>query len=367
MIYIAYFIFGFAVVQLLVAFVNLVFSQKFPKTNTDFNGLVSILIPARNEEKNIGNLLTDIQNQDYQNIEILVFNDLSTDRTAEIVSEYSKLDNRIKLIHSSGLPDGWLGKNYACHTLSHHAKGKYFLFLDADVQISNNIVINTIGLSKKYNLGLLSIFPKQIMISKGEQISVPVMNYILLSLLPLILVRKLNFPSLAAANGQFMLFDSAKYLQFLPHEKMKANKVEDIEIARFYKKNNIKIAVLTGNNTITCRMYHDFSDASNGFSKNVINFFGNSFVMASLFWFITTFGFLFVLFSSSTNAFLFYILIILITRILISIISQQNILQNILFLIPQQFALGLFIYKAIINLFKKQHQWKGRNISLLSS
>ncbi len=363
MIYIAYFTFGFAVVQLLVAFVNLIFSQKFPITKTVFNGLVSILIPTRNEEKNIGNLLTDIQNQDYQNIEILVFNDLSTDRTAEIVSEYSKLDNRIKLIHSSGLPDGWLGKNYACHNLSHHANGAYFLFLDADVQISNDIIINSIGLSKRHNLGLLSIFPKQMMITKGEQISVPVMNYILLSLLPLILVRKLNFPSLAAANGQFMLFDSVKYLEYLPHEKMKANKVEDIEIARFYKQNKIKIAVLTGNDTITCRMYNSFSDAANGFSKNVVNFFGNSFALATIFWLITTFGFLVVLFNLSTNTFLFYILILLITRILISVSSQQNILQNIIFLIPQQFALGLFIYKAIINKLKNQHQWKGRNIS----
>ncbi len=364
MIYLAYFIFGFAFAQLLVAHVNLVFRPNFTKSKPDFNALVSILIPARNEEKNIGNLLKDLQNQDYQNIEIIVFNDLSTDKTAEIVSEYSNLDSRIKLINSSGLPNGWLGKNYACHNLSHHAKGAYFLFLDADVQICKDIVINTIGMAKKHNLGLLSIFPKQIMITKGEQISVPVMNYILLSLLPLILVRKLKFPSLAAANGQFMLFESAKYLEYLPHEKMKANKVEDIEIARFYKQNNIKIAVLTGNDTITCRMYNSFSDAANGFSKNVVNFFGNSFAMATIFWIITTFGFLVVLFNLSTNTFIFYILISLITRILISVISRQNILQNIIFIIPQQFAMGLFIYKAIINKFKKQHQWKGRNISL---
>jgi len=236
MTFLAYIIIGFTVIQLLIVVVNLIFNQLIMNSNIHFNGCVSVLIPARDEEKNIANLLNDLQNQEYQNIEIIVFNDQSTDKTAEIVNTKSKTDKRIKLINSNVLPDGWLGKNYACHSLSQYAKGEYLLFLDADVRIKKDIITKTVQFSKNHNLGLLSIFPKQIMFTLGEQITVPNMNFILLSLLPLILVRKSKFPSLAAANGQFMLFNTDTYRKIMPHEKMKTNKVEDIEIARYYKK-----------------------------------------------------------------------------------------------------------------------------------
>ncbi|MHC1705060.1 MAG: glycosyltransferase family 2 protein [Tenuifilaceae bacterium] len=363
MIYLAYFILAFSVIQLLVAIVNLLFPQHFTKDRTNYNELVSVLIPARNEEKNIENILCDLQNQDYQNIEIVVFNDQSTDNTEEIVKKFTNSDSRIKLINSNGLPEGWLGKNYACYSLSKHAKGIFLLFLDADVRINNDIIINTISHSVKHNLGLLSIFPKQIMMTLGERITVPNMNYILLSLLPLILVRKAKYQSLSAANGQFMLFNSKNYFDVNPHELMKANKVEDIEIARYFKKNNISIACLTGDDTIKCRMYDGFCESVNGFSKNVINFFGNSFIIAILFWIATTFGFISVYFGLKPDIFIFYFLTIIVTRVIISLASKQNILLNIILIIPQQITLGLFIYKAFQNKIKKQYQWKGRNIS----
>jgi len=82
----AWFIFAFASLQFLVALVNLIFIQKLSKNKFRLNELVSVLIPARNEEKNIALLLTDLVSHDFQNIEILVFNDQSTDKTAEIVA-----------------------------------------------------------------------------------------------------------------------------------------------------------------------------------------------------------------------------------------------------------------------------------------
>jgi glycosyltransferase involved in cell wall biosynthesis len=363
MIYIAYFIFGFSALQLLLAFVNLVFNQSFPKTKISSLPLVSILIPARNEEKNIGSLLTDLHKQDYQNLEIIVFNDESTDKTAEIVNDFIHRDSRIQMMNSTGLPIWWLGKNYACHAMALKAKGEYFLFLDADVRIGNEIIKNTIGLARKFNLGLISIFPMQIMKSIGEWISVPVMNYILLTLLPLVLVRKAGFPSLAAANGQFMLFEAKKYSENQPHEKMKANKVEDIEIARFYKRQKIKVACLLGDSSIRCRMYQAYNEAVNGFSKNVINFFGNSNLFAIIFWLLTSFGFVAVLFSISAKAMLIHLIIIFSTKILVSIASRQNVFYNLAWFIPQQVSLGIFIYTAIGNTLKKQYEWKGRNIS----
>jgi glycosyltransferase involved in cell wall biosynthesis len=362
-IYLAYISILFSAAQLLVALTNLLFRQPFPVKNSAFNGLVSVLIPARNEEKSIGRILYDLRQQDYRNIEIIVFNDLSVDKTAEIVSAHSDTDNRIRLINSVGLPDGWLGKNYACHTLSEFAKGDYLLFLDADVNLKKDIIIKSITLCEKFKLGLLSIFPTQIMITLGERITVPNMNYILLSLLPLILIRKSGYWSLAAANGQFMFFSSAQYRKLSPHKKVKAHKVEDIEIARYFKQHRIKIACITGISNIKCRMYEGFGEAVNGFSRNVITFFGDSFLVAALFWIFTTLGFVVVFITLNFSLIVLYLTIVILTRVIVSVISKQNILLNLVFIIPQQLALGLFIYKSITSKYKNQYQWKGRSIS----
>jgi glycosyltransferase involved in cell wall biosynthesis len=231
-------IIGFAAIQLIVAFVNVVSQPRFHK-KSDADDLVSVLIPARNEEQNISNLLTDLQHQTYKNLEILVFDDQSTDRTAELVSDMAKYDNRIRLITSTGLPESWLGKNYACHSLAQQASGKYLLFLDADVRAEQLLISRTIRYSKKRKMKLLSIFPTQKMHSMGEKAVVPIMNYILLTLLPLVLVLRSKFSSLAAANGQFMLFEAKAYKKLNPHELLKAEKVEDIKIAQLFKKQHL--------------------------------------------------------------------------------------------------------------------------------
>jgi glycosyltransferase involved in cell wall biosynthesis len=362
MIILAYIILAFTLIQMLVALANLISETSLPGSGAISSELVSVLIPARNEENNIGNILQDLINQDYFNIEVIVFDDQSEDKTQDIIKKYASTDNRIKLVCSEVLPEGWLGKNHACHSLSKHSKGEYLLFLDADVRIRNNTIGKAVSYSKKYDLNLISIFPKQIIRSPGERITVPNMNYILLSLLPLILVRKLKFPSLSAANGQFMFFKAGTYHSIEPHKLMRNNKVEDISIARYMKQKRYKISCLVGDDNINCRMYTGFNDAIIGFSKNVNAFFGNSFLLAVMFWLITTFGFLAALPFLSKGLFAAYLAAYLLTRIFISLSSHQNIFYNLVFIIPLQISMGLFIYKAFINKFYRKYQWKGRSI-----
>ena len=361
--YLAFFILFFTMLQLLVSLSNLFWGKFRFKSQTNPEIPVSVMIPARNEEKNIGNILNDLLKQDYTNIEIMVFDDQSDDRTAGMVDEFSKKDNRIVLMKSEGLPVGWIGKNYACHTMASVAKGTYYLFLDADVRISINLIKNTVLYAEKYKTGLLSLFPKQILLSPAEWITVPVMNYILLSLLPLVFVRKSSYVSLAAANGQFMLFDSHVYNKYRPHEKFRKNMVEDIQTARYLKRNKVSIACFAGNHSVMCRMYCSFKEAVSGFSKNIVTYFGNSFLLALLFWIFTSFGFLVIIFGLSFSVFLLYIVSLLTIRIIVSYISEQNVFRNLLYFIPQQLVMGIFIYKALINKLKKQYNWKERIIS----
>ncbi len=363
MLSLAIVVISFTLLQFTVAAFNLVFKPDLHNYELKENFLISVLIPARNEANNIGIILNDLITQSYANIEIIVFDDLSEDRTPLVVEEMAQADGRIKLIKSDKLPDGWLGKNFGCHSLSLQAKGDYLLFLDADVRIGDDILQRTAAYAEKFKLGLLSVFPDQLIVTRGEKMTVPIMNYILLSLLPLPLVLGSGFPSLAAANGQFMLFKNQVYKKLLPHEFARKNKVEDILIARYFKQNRIPVACLTGNESVQCRMYRGFDEAVNGFSKNITAFFGNSFLLATLFWLITTLGFIPVFISFSLNISLPYFVIFLVTRIFVSLSSNQNIATNILCLVPQQLTMGLIVYKAFINKFFYQFQWKGRDIT----
>ncbi|MHB1253047.1 MAG: glycosyltransferase family 2 protein, partial [Candidatus Humimicrobiaceae bacterium] len=105
---------------------------KLPESILKSPPLVSVLIPARNEEKNIRRILNSMIKQDYPNLEILVLDDGSTDETSQIVEKFAEKDSRVRLIKGGPLPKGWKGKCYACHQLSKVAKGEYFVFTDAD-------------------------------------------------------------------------------------------------------------------------------------------------------------------------------------------------------------------------------------------
>jgi glycosyltransferase involved in cell wall biosynthesis len=348
--------------QLFVAIINLFFRQDLPSPDSGCERLVSVLIPARNEEKNIGSLLSDLVQQDHPDMEMLVYDDFSADKTSLIVSEWILKDGRIRLIPAVTLPDGWTGKNYACHMLSKAARGDCLLFLDADVRLDKDVITRAVAFYDKFKPGLLSVFPDQVMITTGEKIIVPNMHFILLSLLPLIMVWKSAYPSLAAANGQFMLFDAARYHKLLPHEKVRGKMVEDIEIARYLKRENIRVACTAGIQGTQCRMYSGFNEAVEGFSRNVFAYFGNSFILAFLFWFFTTFGIVFIIAALSLAMIMVYIALIIITRVIVSLTGRQNVLQNLILFIPQQLALGLIIYRSLIKKLKGEHRWKGRKI-----
>lgn len=353
----------FYTLQFLIATVNYLFAEKLSEEYTNESPLVSILVPARNEEKNIKNLITAIEEQNYANYELIIADDNSDDKTAEFIKAHASTNPKISLISIEKLPMGWLGKNLACHTLSQHASGDFLLFIDADVKLEHSVVSRALAYMSKRKLGLVSIFPMQEMAKSSEYLTIPIMNYILLSLLPLPLVRISRFKSLSAANGQFMLFDTKVYKSIEPHKAIKNNKVEDIAIARLLKQNKTKVACLANERQVKCNMYSGFSEAIQGFSKNIVAYFGNSFLLGFVFWILSTFGLLWLIVFLPNISWLIVLLSILITRLLISIQSNQNGMKNMLLHFPQQFMIGYLLLLSTIYKLRKQYQWKGRNIS----
>lgn len=353
----------FFTLRFLVSAVNVLFIPVLKNGRIHYKPKVSVLIPARNEENNIQNILNDLLSQDYKNIEVIIFNDQSTDRTAELIKPYTISDKRFRLINSEGLPEGWLGKNYGCFRLSQIATGDYLLFLDADVRVGTGLIESALAQTKKYQLKLLSIFPKQEMLTTGEKITVPVMNIILLSLLPMILTRESKRPSLAAANGQFMLFEREAYMQVQPHKQLKKERVEDISTARLYKKKGLKIECMTGNDSIRCRMYRGTGEAVRGFSRNIAEFFGGSHLIAFLYWLTGTFGIFTVIFYLPGIFTLITIALITLITIFVSRASLQPAMQNIILSIPQQLVTGAILFQSMKNKLLKQSRWKERDIT----
>lgn len=364
MIYIGYFFLFFILLRFSVSFVNLISKiYLYPVTHLDEYPKVSILIPARNEESNLKLLLSDISHLSYLNCEVLVYDDCSTDNTSLVVKNYISTNKAIRLIDGESLPKRWLGKNFACYNLALQATGTYLLFLDADVRIGSNLIERVLSTMQKQNLKLLSVFPKQIIDNKGTWQVVPLMNWILLSLLPLILVRLSGWTSFAAANGQFMLFETNTYRQLDPHKEFRLSKVEDIDICRYYKKKKMRVATLLGDNDIQCKMYNSKNESIEGFAKNVFAFFGNSIVATILFALVTSISPLFLFLFINTEPTLFYIAMVILIRICVSLTSKQSPLKNLRYMLAQHYAFLRIIYQALVHRKNKSLEWKGRKIN----
>jgi len=266
------------IIILVVTLINLIFGPRLQHKPFDITNypLVSILIPARNEEHNIARCITSMLNQDYPNFEIIVLNDNSTDRTGEIIESYSREDNKVKYIHGKKLPGGWTGKNWACHQLSQNASGDILIFTDSDNTHEEFAITNTISYFQKYNLGMFSAFPQQKTVSLGEKLIVPIIDLFVYSTLPLWATYFFNNPSLAAANGQWITFTRDAYDLIGGHLAIKNILVEDTTLNRLAKTLKIKTLTAIGTNAVYCRMYANWNEVWGGFSRHYYGLAGNN-------------------------------------------------------------------------------------------
>jgi chlorobactene glucosyltransferase len=329
----------------------------------NFDQRLSICIPVRNEERNIRECLFSILDQSYKNFEALILNDQSHDDTAEIVKEIALSDSRVKLIEGETLPDGWLGKNWACHQLAGHASGRLLLFVDADVRFDQNAILSALGMFIQKRVKMLSVFPTQIIRYWRPRLLVPSMNWLLLTFLPLRKVYSGKSKSFVAANGQFILIEKSIYEEIGGHERLKSEIVEDMELARSLKSAGHKMITALGHDTLSCEMYNSFKQSFKGFSKNFYPGFNINPYLFIIFMLCIQ-----LIFFSPTvlwvfnMSFLYILPFIILSRILIARMSKQDAFSNIL-LHPAQIFLILFV--GIYSVFVTQSgrvKWKGREI-----
>src|SRR6266568_6552653 len=226
--------------------------------------VVSIIVPARNEEACLGTCLESLIAQTGIALEIIVVDDDSTDRTAEIARSFRGAHG----IEAGPLPDNWTGKNNAMAAGAKIAKGKWLLFTDADTVHKPGSLARAVAEAEQHGAALLSYSPEQEVHSFWEKAVMPVIFAELAATYP---PEAVNDPasSIAAANGQYLLISREAYDAVGGHTKTASDLLEDVAMARLVKSSGRKIFFRYGGDAVRTRMYRSFAGLREGWMKNL--------------------------------------------------------------------------------------------------
>lgn len=265
----------FLAVILIVALTNLRYMRALGSHGSSVEGpCVSVLVPARDEEDNIERCVLSLLAQEYGDFEVLVLDDRSTDRTGEILLSLSRSHPRLRVITGEPLPDGWIGKHWACSKLAEAAHGDLLLFTDADTRHAPETLRCAVADLEAESLDLITAFPREEVVTLGEKVTVPILGFSMMAFMPLGLAYRLKSPGLAAAVGQFMLFRREAYEAVGGHEAVREYVSDDFALARNIKAGGFRWRFYEARRYISCRMYRDFREAFTGLSKNLFSAFG---------------------------------------------------------------------------------------------
>ncbi|MDB5035849.1 MAG: hypothetical protein JWQ98_3090 [Chlorobi bacterium] len=244
---------------------------------------VSVLVPARNEERSIERCVRSLLAQEYPAMEVIVLNDDSSDATGKILATIARDDSRLKMIDGATLPAGWIGKNWACHQLSRAADGDWLFFTDADTCHAPQSIRAAVALAERRNLALLSGVPLQRMEGFWERAIIPMTQFLYFAWLPNRWITERRNPKFSAANGQLLMIRRDAYDAIGGHAGCRRNLVEDILLGRTAKERGFRTALATAVETAECRMYRSLDEIVEGFSKNLFPGLGYSFAALASF------------------------------------------------------------------------------------
>jgi len=257
-------------------------SSAFSSVRRDYTGLksganenliqeaVSVLIPARNEEKNIRATLESVLANRGVKYEVIVLDDHSTDRTAEIVREFAEQDSRVRLEYAPPLPSGWCGKQHACHVLARQAHDSWLVFMDADVRLAPDALCRMAAfmIASDRQVALSSGVPRQELDTFSERLLIPLIHFVLLGYLPMFMMRWTRRPEFSAGCGQLFIARADAYHQVGGHMQIRATLHDGVKLPRAFRRAGFKTDLFDATDIATCRMYHTNAETWRGLGKN---------------------------------------------------------------------------------------------------
>lgn len=321
---------------------------------------ISVLVPLRNEAHQLPDLLANLKDLGAAVIEVLLYDDASTDQTAAVLAEAQASYPMLQFFRGADLPLGWLGKNHACWQLAQQSQGRWLLFIDADVRLKAHLPSRALQHALTNKLHMLSLFPQQKHDSWGEALWVPLMHQVLLSYLYLPWVQRSNFSSVAAANGQFLLFERDFYFQLGGHAAVANQLPEDVWLARKSKAAGGKVSVLLADEAVQCSMYAHGWAAMRGLWRNVVPAIGKPvYLWIWLFWQLVSLG---ALLFFAPAWMLWGLLLPVLSRIFVLLAAEKKPGQQLVLLLPQLLLWPVWYLVAAIAYQTKQIRWKDRPV-----
>lgn len=229
---------------------------------------VAVLIPARNEEVNIGAALRCVLASEAVDLQVLVLDDDSTDRTADVVRGLVAVDSRVRLVQGSGLPRGWNGKQHACWCLAGESTAPLLVFLDADVRVEPALLARMAAYRHQTGTALVSGFPRLITVTWLEQLLLPLIHFVLLGFLPMGSMRRSTVPSVAAGCGQFMMVERDAYFQSGGHNAIRETMHDGLLLPRTLRRAGFRTDIADITDLASVRMYDSAAKVWQGLAKN---------------------------------------------------------------------------------------------------
>jgi len=312
-----YVILIFLVLRFSVTVFNFLSNPKLGVYGRHFNDRVSILIEAAPDAVGLMELLKTIKEQDYKDIEVIIQQHKNTEPLADLIS-FCVDDQRFRL------------RKQRTGAAEDEATGAYFLFLGTHTIIENGLINSLIYRTKVFNLTLLNIVPTQSITGLFDYCLLPLNNFVLLNLIPLRLVRLFSSPVFSAGTNQCMFFDAAVYKKYEWHRRLKDEMPEALEIVKAVKQESFKAETLVGNNLIYSYVSEDQSDLIQKTGQRLLRNFGNNIFVALLYLLLVVGGPLFLLADYDYRLLILPAGLIFLSRIMISFLSGQNALWNVL-------------------------------------
>jgi hypothetical protein len=227
---------------------------------------ISVLIPARNEEKNIGDAVAAVLASEHVDLELVVMDDGSSDNTRMILNAIG--DPRLRVAEGGVLPPGWSGKQHACAALARLARYDMLVFVDADVRLAPDALSRMAGFLDRENLSLASGFSRQITRSWSEILLLPLIHFLLLGYLPFSRMQTSAAPALGAGCGQLFIARAQDYARAGGHGAIRASLHDGLTLPRAFRKAGFMTGLFDASRFARCRMYETAPQVWEGLTKN---------------------------------------------------------------------------------------------------